>query len=123
MRRLKKDQCFDDGTSVRSDFRESGRRIRPSKNEQLCAQVRRALEFALLGELHDERLLDVMVDDVRPGSEPGRMVATFAVADGATVEHIDEVRRVLESARGLLVAEVARAINRRRVPDLVFEVE
>jgi hypothetical protein len=47
MNNHEKDQRFDDGASVRPDFRYTGQRIQPNKIAQLCAQIRHALELAV----------------------------------------------------------------------------
>ena len=120
MSRRKKDQRFDDGASVGPDFRDTGRKIQPRKIAQLCAQIRQALELALLGVVHDEALTDVEVFAVTPLPDPGRLRVTFA-AHGDHPDIPDLTAR-LEAARGILTAEVAQAISRKRVPDLVFEV-
>jgi ribosome-binding factor A len=115
----KKDQRFDDGALVRPDFRGTGRRIQPRKIAQLCAQIRHALELALLGVVHDDALIDVEVFEVNPMPDPGRVRVTF-VAHGDRPD-IPELTARLEAVRGILTAEVAQAISRKRVPDLVFE--
>ena len=120
MNNHKKDQRFDDGVSAHKDFRDTGRRIQPRKIAQLCAQIRQALELALLGVVHDEALTDVEVFAVTPMPDPGRVRVTFA----AHGEHPDipGLTARLEAARGILTAEVAQAITRKRVPDMVFEI-
>ena len=120
MNNRKKDQRFDDGASVRPDFRDTGRRIQPRKIAQLCAQIQKALELALLGVVHDEALTDVEVFAVSPMPDPGRVRVTFvAHGDRSDIPHLTAR---LEAARGILTAEVAQAITRKRVPDMVFEV-
>jgi ribosome-binding factor A len=98
----------------------TGRKIQPRKIAQLCAQIRQALELAMLGVVHDEALTDVEVFAVTPLPDPGRVQVTF-VAHGERPD-IPGLTACLEAARGILTAEVAQAITRKRVPDLVFEV-
>lgn len=111
---------FDDGALVRPDFRDTGRKVSPRKLAQLCSQIRRALQMAVLGTVEDETFIDLEVHTVEPGNDPGRVRVVFFHHD-ASVE-LNEVRRRVEAARGLWTAEVARAIHRRKVPELVFEV-
>lgn len=113
------DPRFDDGVSVRSDFRGArGRRgdADDHKTAQLCAQVRRALELAFLGVCADPILQDIDVLDVTPAPDAGRL--RVRVRAGGDVD----IAPRLEHARGLLTDEVAHAIRRRKVPELVFEV-
>jgi ribosome-binding factor A len=112
------DPRFDDGVPARSDFRDAAARRGATaddrKTAQLCAQVRRALDLAFLGVCADPVLQDVEVLDVSPAPDASRL----RVRVGAGTE----VGPRLEQARGLLTAEVAAAIRRRKVPELVFEV-
>ena len=120
----KRDQRFDDGALVRSDFRDSGRQISDRKTAQLCAQVRWALVLALLGEVQDEVLWDLEVSTVEPTADPSCLRVVFLAKiedDGG--DRLNEIQARLEAARGLLTAEVAQAIHRRRVPGLVFAVQ
>ena len=116
----KSDKRFDDGALVRPDFRNTGRWIQPRKMEQLCAQIRHALELALLGVVQDEALMDLEVADVTPMPDPGRVRVRF-LARGSRLD-LDALQARIEAARGVLTAEVAQAITRKRVPELVFEV-
>lgn len=116
----RKNPKFDDGVSARKDFRSAGRKIDARKLAQLCTQVRRAIELALLGTVQDEALIDVEVSDVTPTNDPSRLKVAF-VAHREGVDR-DDLRVRLEAARGLFVAEVAQAITRKRVPDLLFEL-
>ena len=120
MNQRKSDQRFDDGAQVRPDFRNTGRWIQPRKIEQLCAQIRHALELALLGVVHDEALMDLEVADVTPMPDPGRVRVRFLVRGERP--DLEALQARMEAARGVLTAEVAQAITRKKVPDLVFEL-
>ncbi len=115
----KRDPRFDDGEPARSDFRNTGRRVQPHKLAQLCTQIRRALELALLGNVQDDLLLDLEVDAVDPCADPGRLRVRY-VFHGSADQAL--VSQRLEAARGILTAEVAQAISRKKVPELVFEI-
>ena len=116
---------FDDGTVARSDFRDGARAVRASdgdrKTLQLCAQVRRALDFALHAACEDPLFDDLEVVEVVPAPHAGRLRVTFGLTAAETGR--EEILPRLESARGRLTAEVAESINRRKVPELVFEVQ
>lgn len=110
---------FDDGADASPDFRNSGRRIKTHKLQQLCTQVRRALELALLGELHDPIFAHCEIEDVRPGTDAGILRVLISYEEAACPE---QVLLALQQAHGLLRAEVARAIHRKRIPEMVFEL-
>ena len=93
----RKNPRFDDDISARSDFRDSGRKIDQRKLSQLCTQIRRALEMAMLGEVQDEALIDVEVFDVTPTNDPSRLQVTF-VAHGEEPD-IPFLSSRLEAAR------------------------
>lgn len=117
----KKDQRFDDGALVRRDFRATGRRISPRKMAQLCAQIRRALQLAVLGSVDDEALTDLEVDTVEPCADPGRVRVVFLYHGDPRISE-EEIHQRVEAARSIWTSEVARAIHRKRVPELVLEV-
>lgn len=90
------------------------------KREQLCSQVSEAIAYALAAS-RDGELRDLIVDEV----EPLRGTACLRVHVLAAAETPDEADRALaklERASGYLRAEVASSINRKRVPELVFQV-
>jgi ribosome-binding factor A len=83
------------------------------KGWQLCGQVKDALHLALGGSA-DEVLRGLEVVSVDPAPHAGRLRVVVAGGRDAA----DALRR----AAGYLRAEVARAVTRRRAPELVFEV-
>ncbi len=117
---------FDDGTVARSDFRDrdGARTVRAGASDrktlQLCAQVRRAFEFALHAACEDPAFDDLEVVEVVPAPHAGRL--RVVVGQTAADRPSAEVLARLESARARLTAEVAETIHRRKVPELVFEV-
>lgn len=89
---------------------------------QLCSQVRRALELTLAGDVHDEALMDLVVERVEPAPDDRRLrvlLAPHGVAAGLAEA---ELRARLEAVRGLLLEELARAVTRRKLPELAFEI-
>lgn len=91
------------------------------KTLQLCGQVARTLSQAL-ADLGDDVLRDLTVVSVSPARGKGRLLVTLAPSPSAPPrdpgEWLDHVRR----AHGLLRHEVAAAVHRRKVPDLVFRL-
>jgi ribosome-binding factor A len=89
------------------------------KDRQLCRQVQRTLEVALL-ELEDPALLGIHLLEVTPAPDASRLRVVLACArasDRATRAGIsDALNRVGTRLR----AAVAQAAMRRRVPELCF---
>ena len=105
----------DDGIDPRVFFRpEQGPRGNDRKTHQLCAQVARTLRLALPGDCRDPALAEIEVLAVEPAPDASRL---RVVVRGAGCVGSDLVR-----ALPLLRSLVAEATNRRRVPELVFEV-
>jgi ribosome-binding factor A len=90
------------------------------KLKQLCRQVQRTLSLAIGGELADPMLSELWVEEVRPAPDAGRLCVRLRVPQrGASVA---EIHRRLEAVEGFLRAEIARAITRKRAPQLTFEL-
>ncbi|MBN9121535.1 MAG: ribosome-binding factor A [Planctomycetes bacterium] len=88
------------------------------KSKQLCAQVRDALCEAV-SACGEPALQAAAVGAVQPAPHTGRLqVAIFAPPDVGR----DAVSAAVTRAAGHLRSEVARAINRRHTPELVFVV-
>jgi len=110
---------FDDGSPA---DRSGGRRGNPRKTAQLCAQVRRALDLALLGDVEDPVIQDLVVESVEPTADDSRLFALFAAGTEAGALEKAEVLTRLESQRPVLIRAVAEAIHRRKVPEIAFDV-
>jgi ribosome-binding factor A len=108
----------EDGTDPRRDFDRRGLHGQPPgrKAHQLCGQVHQALLVILPG-LADEVLQNLTVVSVEPAPHSGRLLVTVAGPAPA-----DATDRHLRQAAGLLRSEVARAVNRRKAPEIVFQV-
>jgi ribosome-binding factor A len=114
----------DDGVDPRTAFtREWTQRESAAdrKTRQLCKQAQRALAAALGGECGDARLRLAEVVAVEPSPDSSRLRVTVIVppAGGTSVEW----RQRFEAATGFLRASLARAITRKRVPELTFGVQ
>src|SRR4051794_33128806 len=101
----------------------SGGRRRDYKTAQLCRQVFWALSMAL-GDCADDVLRELVVVDVTPAPDAGRLlvqVATSAAAAAsADAVGVADVMTRLAQASGFLRREVASAITRKRAPELMF---
>lgn len=94
----------------------------PRKTLQLCQQVAQTLNYLLSGELGDELLQMLQVDEVRPAPDASRLLVIVVPA----VDHDrpvppPEILAKLQAATALLRHEVARSIHRKRAPQLTFE--
>jgi ribosome-binding factor A len=82
----------------------------------LCRQVQRTLSLSL-GDCGDKVLNEAYVVDVTPGGDSSRLIVHVMPPRGVGVA---ELLGRLDRAAPKLRAEVARAITRRRAPELSF---
>jgi len=111
-----------DAELIETFFAESrdhgGSRGDDRKLKQLARELFRVLSHAL-AELADPRLESAFVMEVRPAPDASR----FAVQVSAGMHaRVVDVEAALEAARGHLRGELAAALARKRIPDLMFEV-
>lgn len=113
----------EDGTDPRRDHDRRDVHGKPSsrKAHQLCGQVRHALLVILPG-LADEVLRNLTVVSVEPAPHTGRLLVTVAGPAPADATDPHAVSTHLLRAAGLIRSEVARAVHRRKAPELVFDV-
>ena len=87
------------------------------KAQQLCRQVQRALNLALEERDSFGGTGSIFVEAVSPAPDCGRLLVHILISPGpSATDAMDAIRR--DAAR--LRAEVARAITRKRAPDLIF---
>lgn len=111
----------DDGIDPRYLFRNDHAPSRDDRKvQQLCAQAARALRLALAGECRDPVLQQVDVLRVEPGPDARRL--RVVVRPPLDETPIAEVMDRLAAVHGLLRSAVATAIQRRRAPQIYFEV-
>jgi ribosome-binding factor A len=126
--RLGPDDGVDPRTESRSAWDAWRGQVPNRKALQLCGQVARTLA-SVFGECGDPVLRELLVQSVVPAPNSSRLLVTVSVPGHmlgtAADSPADQARRVsqhLERSHGLLRAEVAAAIHRRRTPDLLFRV-
>ena len=100
--------------------RDGGGRAPDRKTLQLCGQVRKALDYVLSGETGDDLLRQLYVADVLPAPDASRLLATVAPIDPRADLDPAQILDKLDRVQPLLRSEVARSINRKKVPDLTF---
>lgn len=106
----------------RPDYaRDSRRRQQDNKLGQMCRQVHRTLSLSF-AECHDELLQQLCIHDVLPAPDAGRLlVQVYFPVSAPAVPLLDLLKR-LERVNPWLRGEVARAIVRKRAPELSFQL-
>ncbi len=104
------------------EFGRPAGRVENRKALQLCSQIAETLTLVLSGECHDDLMRDLLVESVVPFPTASRLLVTLIPAISASNAPLERYLEHLERYKGLLRSEVASAINRRKVPDLVFRI-
>ena len=91
------------------------------KTLQLCAQVRHAIEFALTGELDDDVLRMLHVARVEPAPDASRMIVTVVPLMDDDDHDPVQILSHLHARAGAIRAAVAKDINRKKVPELMYK--
>jgi ribosome-binding factor A len=87
------------------------------KTSQLCRQVQRALNLALAERGSDPALEQIFIEEVSPAPGYGHLLAHFvAPADRSVADVLSALNRDVPRLR----TQVARAISRKRAPELSF---
>jgi ribosome-binding factor A len=102
----------EDDSRIRSSHRQAQR-----KAQQFCRQVQRALNLALADGREIDEVSGLFVEDVSPAPDCGRLLVHVLIpTDRSVADAIGALR--CEAAR--LCSEGAKAISRKRAPELVF---
>lgn len=112
----------EDGLDPRYEVRGAQGKVPNRKALQLCGQVARTLQAVLAAETGDDLLRELQVASVVPAPTSVRLLVTLTLAMPGAGVPVTEVMARLHRAQGLLRGEVAAAINRRRVPELMFRL-
>lgn len=99
--------------------REASQRDR--KTAQLCAQVLRTLS-STFNELADPVLRELSIESVGPAPDASRLLVRVYFQLPRTDIDVANVTAKLRAVRGFMRAEIAMAINRKRTPELDFEL-
>jgi ribosome-binding factor A len=91
------------------------------KARQLCAQVRRTLSQFLSMEAHDSVLQSLYVESVEPTPDATCVAVVVSVPKDLELPQ-EEILARLANAKGVMRNELARAVSRRKVPDLTFQL-
>jgi len=91
------------------------------KAAQLCAQVRRALDYGL-SEVLSESSADAYVLDVVPAPNTSHLLVLVQPAATLDADGIRQLEEDLARHAGQLRTAVAESIHRRKTPTLSFRV-
>ena len=88
---------------------------------QLCRQISETLQFVL--REGNERFEKMSIVDVVPAPDSRRLLVIVCVENlgSMTASEVDSLMKLVESDIPRLRMEIARAINRRKTPNLIFE--
>ena len=90
------------------------------KTKQLCAQVRRVLEYGVDEVLHGDAL--IAISDVVPAPDVSHLLVLVQPLGDTTNDETLEIQQRLTESTTELRHMVAEAINRRKTPALSFQV-
>lgn len=110
----------DDGVDPRNFIHKPLRARVNRKGLQLCTQIERTLSSVLMWESGDELLQCLTVESVEPAPDSSRVLVTVSVQASAPATDTNAILACLHRASGKLRGEVAAAIHRKRVPELIF---
>ena len=85
---------------------------------QVAGEVRRTVDM-VLAETTDGRLAGAFVAEVSPAPDASRLLVVVEVPPSTD---LDAAYGLLGEMHGLFRAEVASAVDRRKAPDLFFQV-
>jgi ribosome-binding factor A len=112
----------EDGADPRTFFRRPTHKRLNRKALQLCGQIARTLSAVLAWESADELLRSLGVESVTPAPDSTRVLVTVWLHPSAGAANAHQVLEHLHRFSGKLRSEIAAAIHRKRVPELVFRV-
>ncbi len=112
----------DDGVDPREFFKPQSSRRDVRKDRQLCRQISETLNFVLSGELNDDVLRGVYVQQAEPAPDASRILVTIAPLGSVDEGDPALILERLHATSKRLRAEIARSISRRKAPELVFRV-
>ena len=109
----------EDGTDPREWFKKSrSSRKQDRKDLQLCRQIARVLSF-VLPDCDDLTVQNMDVVGVSPNPDGSCVRVHIVCHDPSSIALANEA---LQNQKTRLQYEIARGINRKRVPNLVFDV-
>lgn len=111
-----------DGVDPRRFFGRSSRPRDEHRLGRLCSEVARIAAGFLVFEDLGEASGAVDVLEAVPAPDASRLEVRIGVPAGLAPDARERLRAALEAERLPLRAEIARVVNRRRAPDVVFRL-
>lgn len=100
----------------------TSRRDFDRKTYQLAAQIGRTIDYVLSGDIEDDDLRRLQVQQVIP-MQGGRFLVCLSPFDNQPIAEQDTLLRKLMAVKKQLRWEVAQSIHRRKTPELEFRVD
>ena len=91
------------------------------KSAQLCAQIRRALQF-IVPDVLQQASLDATVVDVHAAPNTSHLLVILQPIKALDESGCRQLELAVVQRAGLIRTEVAQAINRRKTPSFSFRV-
>ena len=108
----------DDGIDPREFVKRERKKSFIKRDRQLCSQVKRILNLVLPELCIRFEIYRCEVTSVEPAPDVTRLSVVICV----DADCIDSARMAISKIGGALRAEVAQSINRKKAPDLAFEI-
>lgn len=121
-RGLSEDVGPEDGVDPKRFFGKSSRKKTNRKTLQLCSQVAQTLSVILSWESGSELLRNLVVEAVEPAPDSTRVLVSVSLAVTAEPCSLRQALACLQHSAAWLRTEIAAAIHRKRVPQLVFRM-
>ncbi len=112
----------DDGVDLRFDRRSDSATSKiDRKAAQLCAQIRRVLEFVVPEALQDSDF-DALVLDVQPAPNTGHLLVLLSSLSPLDEAASQQLELALMQRSGQIRTAVAQSIQRKKTPTLTFRI-
>ncbi len=111
-----------DRAPARPSPRRSAPHADPRKVQQLCAQVREVIGLSLAERWDDPLIERVSVVSVTPAPDATRLLVLVTVDPGDEPVDVQELLDALRALRPDLRREISAEINRKKTPELAFEL-
>jgi ribosome-binding factor A len=122
VRPLSEDVGPEDGADPKLFFGKPSRKKTNRKALQLCSQIEQTLAVILSWESGSELLRNLVVEAVEPAPDSTRVLVSVSLAVAAEPFGPRQALTGLHRSAAWLRTEIAAAIHRKRVPQLVFRI-
>lgn len=113
----------DDGVDSRHENRHRDNSRDEKHDQRLCGRVARVVQLSLAADVHDPEVASLIVKHVTTAPDASKLRVTLSPSPLNELTDPQSLLPRIERVRGVLRTEIARAINRRRTPNLLFVIE